>query len=742
MHAKQTACRVRAGRTVRRPHIKCRPTQRRCRATATSPTHAYTHTRAHTNHTMASFAFAFGLRVSDDVQDKGRGDARGAVDAAASSGGDGAAFLQRRAPSSTRDVPGDLARHPAHTAVAWDDVHNRSRKHPGKALRRGTFTACKFFPPLPTALTRVATLPQPRKPLLARGWVWVPPAHLRDDQALRDAVYTPKRVFNTARPGAAPWQRAAFAKRMRAEALDALRDAGHGQGRMPREPRDAWPPGALCMYRNMKQRDDGGVWLPRGLAAQLFSGAPAMDDTSLGEPLRDGGAPRATLLERLHQPQAVRAVTAHWDAARPGAASGVLLMPCGYGKSITAMHIARAAGRRTVWIVPRRVLGGDAIRAVQAVFPNAQRVKHGAHAAASDGDSGQPPFTVAFLDGNSSDKLHPATCGVDVLVLSVHTLLSRCDTFTRKDWTAFGTLIVDEAHMMSHRALHALAVIPARRVLALSATPYRSDGTTPSLYWAFGPLLFACRRPSMALNGEVWRWSAGQPATRYKPDGAVDNTESINALCGKDPLRKASIVNTVHAVIDAGRRVLLMAGRVAYMQSIAAQVTTERSQDAWTAVPCPPRFAPSADAVQALLGDGVAVDAAAKEIRVAPAVCMHSGTPVVLRNVLLHAAPCVCAHPSLAKVGLSCPTLDTLIMATPMTDPEQIVGRITRADSTGRPPLVIDFLDPHEPFLNMWKSRAEAYDFLDMDTTYRNMTRGITRKVAADILGRYNGTPA
>uniref|UniRef100_A0A6C0ATD6 Helicase ATP-binding domain-containing protein n=1 Tax=viral metagenome TaxID=1070528 RepID=A0A6C0ATD6_9ZZZZ len=680
---------------------------------------------------MASFAFAFGLRAPvDEPAEAPRVGAAQRQDA-----------LTPAPARGTLHVPPELLSHASHTTVAWDDVHNRSRKHPGKALRRGTFTACKFFPPLSSALTRTPAPASPSKPLLARGWVWVPQVHFRDATALRDAAYIPKRVFNTAsRGGAAAWQRAAHAKRMRNEAQAALQDAGHGQGYMPPAPRHSWPHGALCMYRNKRpDADAGGAWLPRGLAARLFPDAPALDDTSNGRPMRDGGPPRATLMERLHQPQAVRAVTAHWDAARPGAASGVLLMPCGYGKSITAMHIARAAGRRAIWIVPRRVLGGDAIRAVQAVFPNARRVKHGA-AAVKQAAGAPPGFTVAFLDGNSSDKLHPATCGVDVLVLSVHTLLSRCDTFTRGDWVDFGTLIVDEAHMMSHRALHALAVIPARRVLALSATPYRSDGTTPSLYWAFGPLVFACRRPNMSLNGEVWRWSAGQPPTRYKPDGAVDNTESINALCTKDPSRLASVVNTVHAVIDAGRRVLLMAGRVAYMQRVAAQVTTERSKDPWTAVPLPPRYAPSADAAAALLGDGVAVDLTAGELRVAPAVCMHAGTPVALRNVLLHTAPCVCAHPSLAKVGLSCPTLDTLIMATPMTDPEQIVGRITRADSAGRPPLVIDFFDPYEPFLNMYRSRAEAYEFLDMDVRYRDMRSGVTRKEVARILKEYDGS--
>jgi superfamily II DNA or RNA helicase len=62
---------------------------------------------------------------------------------------------------------------------------------------------------------------------------------------------------------------------------------------------------------------------------------------------------------------------------------------------------------------------------------------------------------------------------------------------------------------------------------------------------------------------------------------------------------------------------------------------------------------------------------------------------------------------AMASEALDIKTLTTLVMATPKTDITQAVGRILRTkDHT---PLVIDFIDQHDVFLNQWKKRKSYY---------------------------------
>lgn len=430
-----------------------------------------------------------------------------------------------------------------------------------------------------------------------------------------------------------------------------------------------------------------------------------------------------------HIPQRIAhdAVLSHWERAPPGGAACLVLMPCGYGKSITALRVILRAGRRALWIVPRNVLAADAADTVGAMFPGAERVRRAPSA---------PPKTlrVAVLDG-SSKQVHPATCDADILVVSVHTLLSRCSEYTPADWESYGTVVVDEAHMMSPRHLHALSLIPARRLLGLSATPYRKNGTTQALYWALGPLVFVCRRPTMSLMGELWEWEGG-PRPIVKRGTAIDDIATLTALCTQDHERLATVIAAVLACIAQGRCVLVMGARVAYLKAIAAGVRAALGPARDQTLPLPKRVRGTKD----LSEDGIVCADGA--LQVGGAVCMHSGTPVAIRQAVLGRTPCVCAHPGIAKVGLSCPQLDTIVMATPLTDPEQIVGRITRANSQGKVPLVIDIVDPYNPYRRALANRLEAYKFLDMEMRARKIERQVTTKEAAAFIAAYDYAPS
>ena len=74
------------------------------------------------------------------------------------------------------------------------------------------------------------------------------------------------------------------------------------------------------------------------------------------------------------------------------------------------------------------------------------------------------------------------------------------------------------------------------------------------------------------------------------------------------------------------------------------------------------------------------------------------------------ARPVLCATYPMCKQGFDMPELDTLVMATPVTSLEQIVGRILRAHPRKQQPLVVDVVDPFSIFAGEARKRRRYYD--------------------------------
>ncbi|MEN3039808.1 MAG: helicase-related protein, partial [Candidatus Kryptonium sp.] len=59
--------------------------------------------------------------------------------------------------------------------------------------------------------------------------------------------------------------------------------------------------------------------------------------------------------------------------------------------------------------------------------------------------------------------------------------------------------------------------------------------------------------------------------------------------------------------------------------------------------------------------------------------------------------------------GFDCPELDTLIFATPVSNPIQPVGRIMRIKEGKQEPVVVDLVDLDDVFLKLYESRKKHY---------------------------------
>ena len=82
------------------------------------------------------------------------------------------------------------------------------------------------------------------------------------------------------------------------------------------------------------------------------------------------------------------------------------------------------------------------------------------------------------------------------------------------------------------------------------------------------------------------------------------------------------------------------------------------------------------------------------------------------------AAACdvVFATHQIIKEGIDVPRLDTLMMVTSVSDPEQVIGRICRSLEGKKKPLVLDYVDFQiEKLAGSFNTRLRLYKSLNWD---------------------------
>jgi len=66
---------------------------------------------------------------------------------------------------------------------------------------------------------------------------------------------------------------------------------------------------------------------------------------------------------------------------------------------------------------------------------------------------------------------------------------------------------------------------------------------------------------------------------------------------------------------------------------------------------------------------------------------------------------------SMASEAMNIKSLNTVLLVSPRSNVEQSTGRILRVLAKDRivEPLIVDFIDPHDPFQSQWKRRHSYY---------------------------------
>lgn len=398
---------------------------------------------------------------------------------------------------------------------------------------------------------------------------------------------------------------------------------------------------------------ENALLLPRGMAEEVWrqkpAGTTAHDATFPGEP-----CPFDTsgFTLRDYQQQAVEAALAcKWK-------QGVLIAPCGAGKTEIGMAVIAHLGRPALWITHTLDLAQQAKERAQLRLGLNER-------------------EVAVVSGQHK------RLGTKLTIATVQSLYRmELDELAR----TVGIIIVDECHHVVNNPEQAsmfaavLKCLPARWRFGLTASDQRSDGLSETIFQVLGP-----------------RVAVIQPQ-QLKQITITPHVETIQTRFVYHPRPNESPVDYVRLM----KHMAADADRMQVLQSVIDRAVTEGSS--WLVL------AASLNLLDALhryaLALGLTAEfvcgATKKAERTQALARMKTGTSRILF-----------ATYQLAKEGLDIPCLDRLVLATPTRNKvivQQSIGRIQRPAPGKTEALVLDIADEQTPQLRtQYRQRRTLY---------------------------------
>jgi superfamily II DNA or RNA helicase len=281
--------------------------------------------------------------------------------------------------------------------------------------------------------------------------------------------------------------------------------------------------------------------VPRFYGIQNW-GEPCEDKTSLGETLPDyvfGG--------KLNDVQQT-ACDATISSLQKNGNGGMLVLPCGYGKTVCSLYIANILKRKTLILVHKAFLVEQwQERATQFV----------------------PGCSIGKIQQNVVDA------DADFVICMLQSLCKRdYDTNIMK---SFGTVIIDESHHMAAPVLHkALRKVHCKYILSLSATPDRKDGLTPLLFWSMGPICYKIERKPEDTMVSCMLYDGGK-RKEIKQNGIICIPLMLNALVN-DWHRNSIIAERVFKMFHDGRSIIVLTDRIKQLQILYKMLSEKNIQ--------------------------------------------------------------------------------------------------------------------------------------------------------------------
>jgi superfamily II DNA or RNA helicase len=258
-------------------------------------------------------------------------------------------------------------------------------------------------------------------------------------------------------------------------------------------------------------------------------------------------------------------------------------------------------------------------------------------------------------------------------------LQSVCrDKYPKEVFKNFGMVAVDEAHHISSRIFSkALPIISTKYMLGLTATPNRKDGLTKVFKWFLGDIAFKASSMNnfkvltyqiIFKNGDI---DYSKEITNFKGQPMIPMM--INNICNCYYRNQLIINITKKLSVHEGRQILILSNRRNHLSYLKNEI--DKLEYLTTGF---------------YVGGGGSSKKKNLELK-------ESETKKIIFGTF-----------DMAREGLDIPTLNTIILASPISDAEQAIGRAMRK-KTEINPVIIDIVDDFSIFKGMSYKRNKLY---------------------------------
>ena len=351
------------------------------------------------------------------------------------------------------------------------------------------------------------------------------------------------------------------------------------------------------------------------------------------------------------QRDAVETVVQSFANGKTGA---LLEAPCGSGKTLMALDIASRLNTKSLIVVHKGDLSDQWHGTAEKLWPE---VKVG-HCQQDVWD---------YKDSH-------------VVTAMAQTLYSRRNNFPKGFLKSFGLVIFDEGHRYPAETFEqVLRMFPSRYRLAVSATWRRKDKLDYVWNWHVGQIEH--QMTADRLTGEYVQisWNTSISDKLFSYGGKKINMARYITSISKNAKFNHFLSDKAIEAASSGRRVLVVGDRVDQLQYLRRKIFEKSS----------------------VISAGLYVGSVDKRRLTKEQLDAAKSCDVVLATY------------GMISEGTDIPELDTLFLATPRTDVEQVVGRIQRHCEGKKNLLIVD------PYFNtnfnrrMADKRKKIYERLD-----------------------------
>ena len=331
--------------------------------------------------------------------------------------------------------------------------------------------------------------------------------------------------------------------------------------------------------------------------------------------------------------------------AKAKGGGGLLELYCGFGKTVVALSLAAALGKRTVVVVHKDFLVNQWRERIGQFLPGAK---------------------VGKIQGP-----HLEIDGCDIVIAMLQSIAIK--DYPPEVWESFGFAIIDECHHMSAEVFsNALFKIVTPCMLGLSATMTRKDGLSKVFKMFIGGVVAKKKRDD-----------GGRVIVRVKSFTSPDEDFNRSELDYRGQVKYASMISKVHEFEP----------RVEFISSIITEIVSTEEEGRQLLV-----LAQNRCLLTSLMSRATAAG-----------IDIGYYVGGMKEKDLNESAKCrvILATYGMAEEALDIKGLSTLILASPRTSVEQAVGRILRTEK--HTPIVYDVVDQHEVFRRQWKKRLKFY---------------------------------